>query len=212
MKNIFKNLFLLTITLVTTSSCVNDDDFEIPTIRIPFFAEDFEGIDDANVGFGQSITLTDWSNVSLNGGSRLWEARTYGGEKYALLSAFGSGEASMDTWLITPSFNFDITNNETMAFEYLSGYNNGQAVSVLISSDYDGSGTVSAVNTATWTDLEVSLPDFATSGYPSTFSKSGAIDISSFNGENVYIAFRYLGGSSGITSTYEIDNIKLYEK
>ena len=71
MKNkILKTVLLTTLFIGVATSCVNDDDFAIPSVIIPFFEEDFEGIDDANVGFGQSITLTDWSNVSLNGGSK----------------------------------------------------------------------------------------------------------------------------------------------
>ena len=59
MKNIFKNLFLLTITLVTTTSCVNDDDFEIPTIRNPFFSEDFQ-----TATTNTDFDFTGWTNFA----------------------------------------------------------------------------------------------------------------------------------------------------
>jgi hypothetical protein len=204
MKNIVKLTFtLLAISLIV--SCTGDR--EIAPFKPVFFSQNFDGIE--NTGPGQYITLDGWSNVSINGGKK-WEARTFGGEIFAQQSAFGSGESNMDSWLISPAIDFTQTSNETLVFDYLSGYNNGQAVSVLVSTDYDGSNTAAAINAATWTNLNVTLPDFLASGYPANFSHSAAIDLSGFNG-NGYIAFRYTGSTTGTTSTYEIDNIKLYE-
>jgi len=176
-----------------------------------FFSQTFEGIE--HTGAGQYIALEGWSNVSLNGGKK-WEARSFTTngvyEQYAQLSSFGTTEANMDTWLITPAINFDLTTNEAFVFDYKAGFYTGQAVSALVSTDYDGSNTAAAINAATWTDLNVSLPDNLPSGYPDNFSNSGVLDLSTYNG-NVYIAIRYKGSSTGITTTYEIDNIKLFE-
>ncbi|BCY27762.1 choice-of-anchor J domain-containing protein [Flavobacterium okayamense] len=210
MKKIVKTLIITMSSALVLTSCVKDDDYAIPTLREVFFLENFESIPDANTGNNQFISLTGWSNVSLNSGSELWEARMFDGEKYAQLSAFGTGEPNMDTWLISPAINLDNTSNEAFSFSYKAAYYNGQAVSALISTDYDGSGTITAVNNATWTDLDVTLSDYLTSGYPSNFSNSGALDISGYNGD-VYIALRYVGGSSGVTTTYQIDNFKLFE-
>ena len=200
-----KTMFLLALGSSVLTSCVGDDDYVIPSIRNVFFMEDFE-----TATVNQPISLTGWSNVSLNGGAKKWEAKTFDDEIYTQLSAFGSSEPNMDTWLISPSINLDNTSNEAFAFLYKAAYHNGNAISVSISQDYDGSNTVTAVNEATWTTLDSSLPDYLTSGYPTNFSNSGPIDISSYNG-NVHIAIRYLGGSSGISTTYQIDDIKLYE-
>lgn len=204
MKKIVKLSFaLLTLSFVT--GCTGDS--EIAPYKPVFFAEIFDGAE--HVGIGQNIDFEGWSNVSINGGKK-WEARTYNDEIFAQLSAFGSGEANMDTWLITPAINFDQTTNETLVFDYLAGYYNGQAVSVMVSTDYNGSGLAADVSAATWTNVPVVLPDYLTNGYPSNFSSSDLIDLSQFNG-NVYIALRYLGSTSGVTTTYEIDNIKLFE-
>lgn len=205
MKQLVKTSILIMFFSVITSSCVNDEDYVIPSVRTVFFLEDFE-----TTSANQPISVAGWSNVSLNGGAKKWESKTFGGELYTQLSAFGSNEANMDTWLITPSINLDSTTKEAFAFLYKAAYYNGNAISVLISQDYDGTGTVSAVNNATWTTLESSLPDYLSNGYPSNFSNSGPIDISSYNG-NVHIAIRYVGGSSGISTTYQIDDIKIYE-
>lgn len=211
MKNtFFKSIFLLTVAAATLTSCIKEDDFAIPALKTVFFLEDFESIPQANTGNNQFIALEGWSNVSLNNGAERWEARSYDNNKYAQLSAFGTGETNMNTWLISPAINLDETQNEAFAFTYKAAYYNGNAISVLVSQDYDGSGTAAAINSATWTELEVSLPDYLTNAYPDNFSNSGPINVSSFNG-NVYIAIRYIGSSTGTSTTYQIDDIKLYE-
>ncbi len=205
MKKFLITTFIVAFTSVLLTSCVKDDDYVIPSIRKVFFIENF-----TTATVNAPIALSGWSNVSLNGGAKKWEAKTYDGEFYTQLSAYGSNEVNMDTWLISPSINLDATSNEAFAFLYKAAYHNGNAISVLISENYDGSGTIAAVNAATWTTLDSSLPDYLTSGYPTNFSNSGPIDVSSFNGD-VHIAIRYVGGSTGISTTYQIDDIKLYE-
>ncbi|MCA0348532.1 MAG: DUF5017 domain-containing protein [Bacteroidetes bacterium] len=211
MKNIFKVTLFLVFSLTLLSSCSKEDDYSIPPYKPLFFNEGFEEIPRANTGANQFITLEGWSNVSLNGGARKWEARYYSADgQYAQLQAFQSNETNMDTWLISPALNFDLTENEGLIFSYKQAFYNGQPLSVLISTNYDGSNTAQAINNATWTDMNVVLPDFLTTGYPSSFSKSEIIDLSEFDG-TVYIAFRYKGSSSGISTTFQLDDIKLFE-
>jgi len=205
MKNILKSGLMMLFLGITAISCTSDE--KNPPYKAIFFSEDFEGI--TNTGAGQYVALEGWSNVSLNGGKK-WEARIFNDDKFAQLSSYNTGEANMDTWLITPALNFDQTTNETLVFNYLAGYYTGPAVSVLVSTDYDGSNTAAAISAATWTDLHVTLPDYLTTGYPANFSSSGLIDLSSYNG-TVYVAFRYVGSATGVTTTYEIDDIKLFE-
>ncbi|AWM13567.1 hypothetical protein DI487_06635 [Flavobacterium sediminis] len=199
MKKLIKTIFTTALVL-SLVSCVNDDDAAIPTMKVPFYSETFN----------DASNLDNWSNVSINGGD-LWHSSSYGGETFVQLSAYGSGEANMDAWLISPAINLDTTENEAFSFKYLTGYYNGQAVSVWVSTDYDGSNTAEGITNATWTDMNVELPVYTTSGYSSDFSLTDPVDISGFNGD-IYIAFRYQGGSSsGVTTTYEIDNLNVYE-
>ena len=184
---------------------INDVKIENPRLQA-FFSQDFESI--TATGANQFINLPGWSNVSLNNGAKKWEARIFSSNKYAQLSAFGSGETNMNTWLITPAINMDNTTNELLLFGSKIGFANGVAVTVLISTNYDGSGTAAAVNAATWTPLNPTMAP-QTQSYPTDFVSSGPVDISSYNG-NVHIAFRYVGSSTGINSTYQIDNIKVY--
>ncbi|NBL65445.1 DUF5017 domain-containing protein [Flavobacterium sp. NST-5] len=184
-----------------------ENDVQLGDPRIEaFFSQDFESI--AATGNNQFVNLPGWSNVSLNGGAERWEARIFSGNKYAQLSAFGTGESNMDTWLITPAINLDATTGEFLMFGSKIGFANGEAVTVHISTNYSGAGTAAAINAATWTQLNpIMAPQ--TQSYPTDFTSSGPVDLSSYNG-NVYIAFRYRGSATGITSTYQIDNIRVF--
>ena len=53
----------------------------------------------------------------------------------------------------------------------------------------------------------VTLPTGPQSGYGS-FASGGNINISCLDGD-VYFAFQYLGADGGITTTFQIDNIKV---
>lgn len=184
-----------------------ESDIQLTGERLtPLFSEDFEGI--TSTGNNQFIALAGWSNVSMNSGAERWEARIFGGNKYAQMSAFGTSENNVDTRLITSGINLDNSTNEFLRFGYKTGFANGIALTVWYSTDYDGSGTAAAINAATWTQFNVPLNVQDTS-YASNFYSSGNIDISGING-TVYVAFRYVGSSSGITTTYQVDNIEMY--
>jgi hypothetical protein len=174
----------------------------------PIFSENFESI--SSTGNNQFIALPGWTNVSMNGGAEKWEARVFSNNKYAQFSPFGlnPAENNVDTRLITPGINLDNSTDEFLRFGSKIGFANGEAVTVWVSTDYDGSGTVAAVNAATWTQLDATFAP-QTQSYPDNFTSSGNVDLSAYDG-TVYIAFRYIGGTNGITSTYQIDNIEVY--
>lgn len=175
---------------------------------VPIFSENFESI--SNVGNGQNIALPGWSNVSMNNGQEKWEARSFSGNKYAQFSPFGITpvENNVDTRLITPAINLTNTSGAFLRFGSKTGFANGVAVTLWVSTDYDGSGTVAAVNAATWTQLPAIFAPQSTS-FPANFTSSGNIDLSAYTG-NVYFSFRYVGGTNNITTTYQIDNVEVY--
>ena len=98
MKNIFKVTLFFVFSLTLLSSCSKEDDYSIPPYKPLFFNEGFEEIPRANTGANQFITLEGWSNVSLNGGARKWEARYYSADgQYAQLRHF---RATKQTWIL----------------------------------------------------------------------------------------------------------------
>ncbi|MCG2612306.1 DUF5689 domain-containing protein [Flavobacterium sp. SM15] len=182
----------------------NDVKMTNPRVNV-LFEQNFESL--TSTGNNQFINLSGWSNVSLNGGAERWEGRTFNNNKYAQLSSFGTGETNMDTWLITPGINLNNTINEYLTFGSKIGFANGVAVTVWASTNYNGANTAAAINSATWTQLNPIMAPQTTS-FPNDYTNSGQVDLSSYNG-TVYIAFRYVGSSTGITSTYQIDDLRV---
>jgi hypothetical protein len=183
-----------------------ENDIQLTGARLtPLISENFESI--SSTGNNQFVALPGWTNVSMNGTER-WEARLFSGNKYAQMSAFGTGEPNVDTRLISPAINLNNTTGEYFRFGYKTGFANGVGLTVWYSTDYNGTGTVAAVNAATWTQFTVPLNVQDTS-YASNFYGSGSIDLSTLSG-NVYIAFRYQGSATGITTTYQVDNFEVF--
>ena len=75
-------------------------------------------------------------------------------------------------------------------------------MTAFISTDYDG--TTGGIATATWTPLT-----FTTPSTDDVFVNSGNIDLSAYESDNVRIAFKYTGSKSGVTTTLQLDNIKI---
>lgn len=182
----------------------NDINLDGPRLAT-FYSENFESVPTGTTAF---IALPGWTNVQMNGADPRWTGRVFSNNKYAQMSAFNSGNTNVDSRLITPAINLDNTENEFFRFGYKSGFANGVALQVWYSTDYDGSGTVSAVNAATWTQFDVDL-NAQDQSFASNFYTSGNIDLSSLSGD-VYISFRYVGSSTGVTTTYQIDNIEVF--
>ncbi len=174
----------------------NPADFDFNNNRCdPLFSEDFESY---NLN---ETNLPGWTNVNVNGGSTLFKVKSYQGNKFMKCSAYNSGEDPLEVWLVSPPVNLDNTNNEILSFKTLAAYDNGTALSVYISTDFSGD-----VSSATWTPLNATIASGPSSGYGNWVT--GSADISNFNGD-IYIAFKYLGGVSGITTTYEIDDVRI---
>ena len=117
-----------------------------------------------------------------------------------------------EAWLITPQI--DLTRAKTPQFSFEHAFNKAEGdftneCAVMISTDYAGD-----VTTATWTQVEWALNEDGTLNVPAgnswAFQPTGALDMSAFVGEKIYVAFRYTteGGKSG---TWEIRNLLLAE-
>lgn len=185
--------------------------------------EDFETQTANTTAPYQPITIAGWNNLPQDG-TRSFDARIFSNNKYAYLSAFGSNAPSIKTWLVTKGLNMDNTTQETLTFEtkqdyYLSAVPNGNPVpsdlKILVSTNYTGSGNPWAPG-VNWTDI-TSLctlsPGSTTSNFPSSYTASGTVDLSSYTG-TLYVAFRYEGAdntgtATDKTSAWEIDNVRV---
>lgn len=146
-------------------------------------------------GFG------DWTTTSITG-DQVWEISTQFGNPApsAVISGYDNGNYENEDWLISPAFNADEHENLLLSFETASNYS-GSDLEILISTDYSGSGNP---NDATWTALSGNL-----SSGNFSWVNSGDIDISDYNGENVYLGFKYTSTTS-TGKTWEIDNIAIW--
>lgn len=159
--------------------------------------EDFE-----NISSTAALTAAGWTNVNVNGGSTLYEPRSFSGNQYLQISAFRSGETPLEVWLVSPEIDLDTTTGEELTFETNTGFDNGKALSTYISSDFTGD-----VTTATWLRLDAVLSEGPSSGY-NTFVSSGSINISCLTGK-VHVAFKYEGADNAVTTTFQVDNVKV---
>ena len=167
--------------------------------------EDFEGL--TNTGTGQIINLVGWTNLNVSGGNTRYEGREFDSNKYAQISAYNSGESTVIAWLITPAINLEKTVAPKLKFLTKDGFNNGEGLKVWVSSNFSGNPLA-----ASWTELSAVISTGNTSGYPPVFAPSGEVDLSAFIGENIVIGFKYTGGSSGVTTTYQIDDVMVFDE
>lgn len=188
MKNsLLKSIFLLSTTIALTS-CVGDDDYEIPTLNVPLFSEDFE------------TNWNDWAKINVTG-AQVWRLDTQFGNprNCAVISGFSGGSNNVnEDWLISPEINLSNVNSAILKFETASRFA-GNLLEIKISSNY----TSGDPNAATWSNLNGTL-DTNTASF--IWTPSGNINISAFTGGNVRIAFKYTSTATAST-TWEVDNI-----
>ncbi len=162
------------------------------------FSENFEGTSEA------TLTSEGWINLNANGGNFKFSLRNFGGNSYMQASAFNSNENPYEAWLITPPVSLDASEAEQLTFKTNAGFYNGAALSVYVSTDF--TGNAADIDNATWMLVSANLAQGPSSGYGTTFINSGVINLSCLEG-NVYVAFNYVGSGSGISSTFQIDDV-----
>jgi Domain of unknown function (DUF5017) len=209
MKKYLKLVLALTVTTLIVVSCDTDSEFDIPQIKQILLFEGFEGTTTGAGANEVAIALEGWSNFAVNPlGTRKWHSRIFSGNKYAEFSSFFSTASSADeAWLVTPEITLNASKQTILAFDTKIRFWTGSNLTVLISENYDG--TQNGIATATWTSLNPTLP---TSTQVDVFVPSGNIDLSAYKGKVVKIAFKYVGSkTANLTTTYQLDNIKLFE-
>lgn len=185
--------------------CLEDDvNFEEVFLNLPF-SQDFESL---TTGAGVNVSIQGWRNVNINEGETRYQAREFDDNKYAQISAFNSDENNLEAWLVTPALILEGTQNPTLTFDTKDGFNNGDGLKVFISTDL----TEDTVENATWTELNATIANGAPSNeYAENFTPSGTINLSEYIGQTVHIGFQYIGSDTGVTTTYQIDNINVVD-
>ncbi len=160
--------------------------------------EDFESLSS-----DEAVELTGWTNYAESG-DVVWQTKSYSNNLFPQCSAYGAS-GDVVSWLISPSVSLSGVENPMLTFDVKFGFYAGECLHVMISDDYNGVDPTSA----TWTDITSSFAFYhASSGYTSMYCP-GIADLSKYSENPIYIAFKYVGNSSSVTTTVQIDNVQL---
>jgi len=174
-------------------NCTNDN----VTGSVLFF-EDFETFDSI-----EEYVAAGWTNNNISETNTIWEIGSYSGNNYTQITGYDSGESGYDSWLITPEIDLDTTFEDVLNFEVQASYDNGEILTVLVSSNFTGN-----IFDAEWSVLEdVNIPQ-GPSGTFGDFEAAGPINTSCVEGA-VHFAFRYQGSDPNATTRYHVDNIQI---
>ena len=167
-------------------------------------SENFE-----NIPLNTDINITDWLNFSESG-TKLFKGKTFNSNKYAEISAFDSNTANQEavnvSWLISNPLTALSSSQVFLNFDTKDAYNNGATLEAYLITNWTGD-----INTSTKELLSANIASGTATGYASDFTNSGNILL---NGDlsNFRIGFKYSGGySTSQTTTYQIDNFRVYK-
>ena len=150
---------------------------------VTIFYQDWEG------------EMNGWTFVTVEG-IKPWTIASYSGNHYANANGYNGGVN--EQWCISPAFNLNMYENETLTFRNAMKFT-GPDMEVFFSNDYDGEDPT----TATWTPLEYVMSE---GNY--VWAESGPISLENFEGTNCYIGFKYTSTETEAAS-WEIDDIML---
>ena len=151
-----------------------------------------------------NLTIEGWLNYTEKG-SRKWQGKHWSSDKYAQCTGYTSKDPEMVMWLITSAI--DLTEQKYLTFDSAKSYwehdNNENPFELLISYDFDGKN----VKAATWESLNGNFANYSSAD--NAWIQSGEISLPIK--PKGFIAFKY-SGTNVKTTTYRIDNIKVFKK
>ncbi|MCX7696323.1 MAG: DUF5689 domain-containing protein [Bacteroidales bacterium] len=146
-------------------------------------------------------TPTNWIIYNVSG-NKDW----YYNSAYNCMTINGSGsDTACQDYLISPAITIPSGTQPILKFmswtRYVDNFTT-KPFTVLITTNYTGNPL-----TTTWTELQVTLP----AQDSQTWTSSGDINLSSFAGNTVRIAFKYMSksGNSGEFSAWQVDDVKI---
>ncbi|NOU18497.1 MAG: DUF5017 domain-containing protein [Bacteroidales bacterium] len=179
-----------------------------------YFYDDFETHTCATSSPYTAIGENGWQQKDTSGTKGIWYCRTFSSNKYAQVTSNATNELN-NSFLLTKQIDLTYAIAPQFTFNVNVGYWNADCLTVLVSENFDGNKD--NIKNATWVDLtsDFAFPQIPTSGY-GVLASAGTSDLSSYIGKKIYIAFKYSGDSRTatspkITTTYQIDNVKVSE-
>lgn len=168
------------------------------------FFEDFEQAIPNSI-----LKLPNWNNLAESG-KLFYQVQSHQNNRFASISALGTNESALISWLVLPSIQLNQTVGEQLSFLSRDSFDNGASLQVLVSSNYDGKGQPWK---ARWTNLRANFSKGASGGLGPSWVKSGNISLSNLNGL-IHIAFRYTGSDLGLPAVkkntqFWVDDVKI---
>jgi len=137
-------------------------------------------------------------------GSRYWEVKTFGNNKYIQMSSNNSNEVNRTLFFVP----VDMTAASTFSFKSKDGFNNGSVLKVYYTTNYTPATDLSA---ATLVDITSSftIASGSTSTYAVNFTDSGVFNIPATVTGNGFFIFEYSGTgiSPARSTTMQIEDI-----
>lgn len=154
------------------------------------------------------VSNPNWDTKDISGdGAWVYNA----GEGYMEINGWKSttGEGNED-YLVSESFDLSSSEAPILSFSSRRRYEDSgesEPMSLWITDSYTGDAT-----TTTWTKLDANF-DMNTTTSISNWYSSGNVDLSSYSGSDMRIAFLFKssGDGSGTASRWEIDNINIID-
>jgi len=188
-----------------TNAGINIDyktDGDVPVSEV--VSKDYLILSEEN--FNDTTSTWLWTPYNVNGAQE-WEwASDFGNPPgCAVMNGYDGGAQPNEDWLISPSFDLSMYVELGFSFDHARNYATNDGLSVMVSTDYDGTSDPST--NGTWNDL-TAMFTFPEQG-SWNFVPAGAADFTMYAGMNTYLAFRYISTSSD-AATWEVDNALVY--
>ncbi|TBN03272.1 hypothetical protein EYD45_09690 [Hyunsoonleella flava] len=169
------------------------------------FFEDFESQRN-----NRPIEGNGWTNY-IEAGSEAWEGWSSTSTNASLgrscrFQSGGSGDTSNIGWLITPEFDLDAQDGETLRFKTSNSRADSSYMEVFYADDWDG--TEDGVADATWKILSDAYVVKDSDSFVE-WLLSRTVDLSCLSG-TIHIAFKYTGGGQdSFDGIYELDDVSV---
>lgn len=144
-------------------------------------------------------------NASLQG-KRYWRARQHKSNSYAEISAFKNKEKVTESFLMVP---VKFKEGSAISFATKDAHYKGEVLNVyyVLEKDYKNHKNIDLSKFKEIT-TEFKISSGTTKGFAKEFTESGVYKLSGVAGKG-FLVFRYLGDNKNITTTIQIDNIKI---
>lgn len=146
--------------------------------------------------------LNNWTTYSVTGAQE-WYYNTFGNPSdSATMNGYSGGAVQNEDWLISLPIDLSSVPSAYLSFQNVKRYS-GNDIEVFYCTDYNGGDPTTD---GTWVALSPSLD--TNTGSWSSWTDSGALDVSAATGGNLFVAIKYTSTSSA-AATWEIDNVKV---